>query len=314
MISVFERSALVFLAGVVVLAVGGAVFLHSREAPKPVSTPFAPRESLPARTEPLPAPAPRPADASISYDLEAVAAGAPVPRVFATALPETAEASDTRIGREDILRAMLPLVLLVNEEILTERRQLWSIRFKRKRGDHVPPEQQLWLRVVAERYGAAAEDLDELLRRMDVVPPSIVLAVASEELERERHEALGKERKAGRSEKAVSAGRDTAGGSPSSKHVLDQMVSKTLPGLARSPLTHIRAIIQTLNTGSAYENFRTARARMRLAGEPLDSLCLARELPKLQGRLGPEDVAALITTHSLNRFDAARLQPTSPSG
>jgi Bax protein len=313
MIGVFERASLVFLAGVVVLAVGGGVFLHSTEAPKPVSRPSAPG-SFAVRTEPLPAPAPRPADASLGYDLEAVAAGAPVPRVFVTALPEIAEASDTGIGHEDILRAMLPLVLLVNEEILAERRQLWSIRFKRKRGDHVPPEQQLWLRVVAERYGAATEDLDELLRRMDVVPPSIVLAVASEELERERHEAPGKGREAGRSGKAVSAGRNTAGNSPSSKHVSGQTVSKTLPGLARSPLTHIRAIIQALNTGSAYENFRTARARMRLAGEPLDSLRLARELPKLQGRLDPEDVAALITAHRLNRFDDARLQPTSPSG
>lgn len=314
MISVFERSALVFLAGVVVLAVGGAVFLHSREAPKLVSTPFAPRENLPARTEPLPAPAPRPADASLSYDLEAVAAGVPVPRIFAAALPESVEASDTGIVREEMLRAMLPLVLLANEEILADRRQLWTIRFKRKLGDPVPPEQRLWLRVVADRYGVRSEDLDELARRMDVVPPSIVLAVASEELERERQEALGKNRKAARVEKSVSTARNTAGGSLPSKHVLREMASKTPPSLARSPLTHIRAIIHALNTASPYESFRRARARMRLAGETLDSLRLARELPKLHSRLGTEDVAALITAHRLDRFDAARLQPSRPSG
>ena len=73
---------------------------------------------------------------------------------------------------------MLPLVLLVNEEILAERRQLWSIRFKLKRGDPVPAEQRIWLRVVADRYAAKADDLDELGRRVDVVPPSIVLAAA----------------------------------------------------------------------------------------------------------------------------------------
>jgi Bax protein len=208
---------------------------------------------------------------------------------------------------------MLPLVLLANEEILAERRQLWSIRFKRQRGDHVPPEQRLWLRVVGERYGVAAEDLDELGRRMDVVPPSIVLAVAGEELDRERQEAREKQRVAARAEKPVKAARKTSG-SPSSKPGSREMPNKTEASLARSPLEHIRAMVHEVNTAPAYEGFRKARARMRLAGEPLDSLRLARELPKLQGRLDPEDVSALITARHLNRFDAARLQPSSPSG
>jgi Bax protein len=314
MISVFERSSLLFLAGVVILAVGGTVILRSPEAPEPSSAAGAPARSPPARNEPLPAPAPKPVDVPLSYDLEAVADGAPVPRVFAAALPESVEASHSGIGREEMLRAMLPLVLLVNEEILAERRQLWSIRFKLKRGDPVAPEQRIWLRVVAERYGAAAEDLDELVRRMDVVPPSIVLAVASEELERERQEAREKGRKAARAEKSMSETRNTARGSSSSKHVLREMANKTEPSLARSPITHIRAIIHAFNTAPAYEGFRMARARMRLAGEPLDSLRLARDMPKLRGRLGAEDVASLITAQRLTRFDAARLQPSSPSG
>ena len=44
-----------------------------------------------------------------------------MPRVFAAALPESVEASDTGIVREEMLRAMLPLVLLANEEILADR-------------------------------------------------------------------------------------------------------------------------------------------------------------------------------------------------
>jgi uncharacterized FlgJ-related protein len=149
---------------------------------------------------------------------------------------------------------------------------------------------------------------------MDVVPPSIVLAAANEELERERQEAREKQREAARAGKAVKAARNTSAGSSSSKHVLGETGSKTPPSLTRSPLEHIRAMVHAVNTAPAYEGFRRARARMRLAGETLDSLRLARELPKLHSRLGTEDVAALITAHRLDRFDAARLQPSSPSG
>src|SRR5512134_3358793 len=149
MISAFERSSLVFLAGVVGLAIGGALILGSRETPEPSPTAGAPAQGQPAKKDPLPLPIPKPADVALSYDLEAVAAGAPVPRSIVSALPGNVLARDTG---EEIIRAMLPLVLLANEEVLAERRQLWSIRFRQKRGDPVPPEQQLWLRVVAERY------------------------------------------------------------------------------------------------------------------------------------------------------------------
>ena len=91
------------------------------------------------------------------------------------------------------------------------------------------------------------------------------------------------------------------------------MASKAPPSLA--PLSLDAYPRHTARQyGIPYEGFRRARARMRLAGETLDSLRLARELPKLHSRLSTEDVAALITAHRLDRFDAARLQPSSPSG
>src|SRR5512134_1867523 len=104
MVGVFERSSLVFLTGAVVMAVGGAVFWRSPEAPEPV-VPAAPNAAATysARNGPLPDPASEQPDARPAYDLEAVAAGAPVPRVFATTLPESYE-SGSGIGDEDILK------------------------------------------------------------------------------------------------------------------------------------------------------------------------------------------------------------------
>lgn len=311
MLGVFERSALVFLAGAVVMAVGGAVFWRSPEAPQPV-VPAAPNAAATpsARNGPLPDPASEQPDARPAYDLEAVAAGAPVPRVFAATLPESNE-SGSGIGDEDILRSMLPLVLLVNEEILAERRQLWSIRFKLKRGDPVPAEQRIWLRVVADRYATPVDDLDELGRRVDVVPPSIALAAAGEELKREH--ALETARKSAGGERSGAA-RAAASDRRPGKHVTGEMPNKTGPSLARSPLEHIRALAHAINTVAAYESFRRARAKMRLAGQPLDGLHLASVLPDQRGQLSGEHVTSLIAAHRLDRFDGARLQPTGPSG
>ena len=208
---------------------------------------------------------------------------------------------------------MLPLVLLVNEDILAERRQLWSIRFKLKRGDSVPAEQRIRLRVVADRYATKVDDLHELGRRVDVVPPSIILAAAGEELKREQ--ALETARKAARRERSVGAALGAAGDRPSSKHAMGEMPNKTALSLARSPLEFIRALVHALNTLPAYESFRPARAEMRLAGQPLDALRLAAALPSHRGsQLHGEHITALIMARRLDRFDAARLQPTSPSG
>ena len=314
MIGVFERSSLVFLAGAVVVAVGGAVFWRSPEAPEPVVPAARNAAATPsARDAPLPDPAPGPPSAQRGYDLEAVAAGAPVPRAFAATLPERNE-SGSSVASEDILKSMLPLVLLVNEDILAERRQLWSIRFKLKRGDPVPAEQRIWLRVVADRYATKADDPHELGRRVDAVPPSIILAAAGEELERERQEARETEGKAAGRERAGRAARGTAGGS-SNKHVSNDVAKKTAPSLARSPLEHIRALVHAFNTVPAYESFRRARAEVRLAGEPLDGLRLAAALPSHRGsQLHGEHITALIMARRLDRFDAARLQPINSAG
>ncbi len=131
MINAFERSSLLFLAGVVIVAVGGAA-LWSSSDPERVSTAGAPAESSLA-DEPPAAPMGKPAGPPLTYDLEAVAAGAPVPRVIATALPESVKANDFDIEREEVLMAVLPLVLLVNEEILAERRQLWDAAIQSER-------------------------------------------------------------------------------------------------------------------------------------------------------------------------------------
>jgi Bax protein len=189
-------------------------------------------------------------------------------------------------------------VLLVNEDILADRKQLWSIRHNLNIGERLLPEQRIWLEVLSERYATLADGLDELARRVDVIPPSIVLAAASKMLQ------SGASVTAHGAKSAV-AERATA---------IKQGVGET-PHRLDSPLDTVRAYMRTLNTAPAYDGFRRERERLRLAGEPLDGQHLAASLPKLRpsNQLSAEELSAVITAHRLTRFDRARLQRSGPA-
>jgi Bax protein len=296
MIGAFERFSLLFLAGAVVLGIGGAAVLRMPAAPPAIDSGSEQQQSENPTTAPasaVPNDLPEPSE----YDLEAVAAGAEVPRVFDWPPPENRDGAGHKVSREESWRTILPLVLLVNEDILADRRQLWSIRHDLNLGERILPEQRIWLEVVSERYGAPAGDLDELARRMDVVPPSIVLAAG--EMLRSGTQVVERGAKS-----AV----------PQRGAVIRQSVEKHRHH-RDSPLDAVRAYVRALNTVPACDGFRKERERLRLAGEPLDGLHLAAFLPKhLPGNhLSAEELSAIITANHLTRFDRARLQPNRPA-
>jgi Bax protein len=299
MLSAFERFSLLLLAGAMVFGIGGAIILRTPVAPLAVATLSASEEqrSENATTASALAAANDVVEPS-EYDLEAVAAGAAVPRVFDGSPPKKREAGEHKTREEESWQTILPLVLLVNEDILADRKQLWSIRHNLNLGERLLPEQRIWLEVVSERYTTLGDGLDELARRIDVVPPSIVLAAASKMLQSGAQVAA---------HGAKSAVAERAA-------VVREGVGET-PHRHDSPLAAVRAYMRTLNTASAYDGFRRERERLRLAGEPLDGLHLAASLPKLppSNQLSAEELSAMITAHRLTRFDRARLQRSGPA-
>ena len=201
MISAFERFSLLFLAGAMVFGIGGAIVVRMPVAPPAPATfsastnrdPETPRRHRPAAANDVVEPA--------EYDLEAVAAGAAgTARLRRVAAGQARSRPATKAPGEESWRTLLPLVLLVNEDILADRKQLWSIRVKLDLGERLSPEQRIWLDLVAERYAAPGDDLDELARRIDVVPPSMVAGGG-------RHDAVGERGSAGRRAKSAVAER-----------------------------------------------------------------------------------------------------------
>jgi Bax protein len=226
------------------------------------------------------------------YDLEAVAAGSAVPRIFDQFPP-----SGHALRREESWRRLLPLVLLVNEEILGDRKQLWTIRQERARGEPLAPEERIWLELVSERYAVPGSDLRELARRVDAIPPSIMLAAVA---------TLQSEAQVG--------GRGAKSAAAERAALIRQVFGEKPPPLD-SPLNAVRAYARALNTMPANGNFRTERERLRHLGQPLDGAHLAAFLPKLQpgNSLGADQLTTMITTQRLTRFDRAQLQPTDPA-
>lgn len=226
----------------------------------------------------------------MGYQLDTVAKGARVPAVFLPTVPtDLDELPEVDAKKQVFLRVMLPLVLVVNEEIAEDRRRLEAMIAGKA------PRDESWLAELAARYGADGAAPAQVLRRVDVVPPSLALAQAAEEsgwgtsrFVREANNLFG------HVGEDVKPEGDTDG-----------------PGMAAFSSLHeaVRAYVHNLNTHPAYEPLRRARAAARARGAFPDGHTLAGALVNYSERRGAyvDTIRALIRANRLLRFDHARL-------
>lgn len=256
----------------------------------------------------------------IGYDLDMVRGGAhAVPRLYLEAFPPGwADVASVAQRKALFFRTFLPLILRVNEAILADRSILLDMRDRLSSGVIPSAGEMDWLidlallyRVLPPEAGEAGvavaltlDDIDTLLTRVDVVPPSLAMAQAVEE------SGWGRSRFA--QEGNAMFGQytwDDSGIVPlrrtSGNHSIKQFDSL---------LQSVAAYAMNLNAFSAYGEFRAERARMREAGQPLDGRALVSTLTRYSTRPGPY-MRALRTTIDANElwdFDAAMLAPGAP--
>lgn len=226
----------------------------------------------------------------MNYRLDRVAAGAKVPPLFAPALPADLDSlAETEIKKRVFLRLMLPLVLVVNEQILQDRTRLQAMAAGKSARD------QDWLDELAQRYQSPSADPKVLLHRVDVVPPSLALAQAAEE------SGWGTSR-------FVREGNNLFGQIGQSLTPLDDPSG---PAMARFDSLHaaVQAYALNLNSHRAYENLRRLRAQIRARGAFPDGHSLAGALVAYseRGQAYVDGIRALIRHNSLLRFDHAQL-------
>ena len=243
-----------------------------------------------------------PLSGTASYQLAAVRSGqTAVPRQIIDRLPSRLyETEDTQARKQIFLEALLPLVLMVNEEIAHTRVRALSLAQRQQVGESLSEKDQLFLDQIFDHYGVETGDWEEFNRRVDIIPPSLALAQGAIE------SAWGRSRFA-RTGNAL-FGQWTwrkPGIVPEDREEGKTHKIRSFD----TPLDAVKSYIHNLNTHWAYEEFRADRAELRTQGQKLhaDSLLpgLSRYSEKRETYL--DLIRSVIRANQLEELDQAIL-------
>ncbi len=106
----------------------------------------------------------------VSYTLTDVRLGEAVPAIKVDRVPADLGSKDGNERKALFITAILPVVLEVNQRVLADREQLLALRDKLATDPFsMNPIERIWLEDLADRYDATSDQLDELVRRVDIV-------------------------------------------------------------------------------------------------------------------------------------------------
>lgn len=198
---------------------------------------------------------------------------------------------------------LVPYVRDVNADILNDRRRLLAIRQAVAGGGSPGMFDGRWLQKISADYGMelptriGAAFLDHLLLRVDIIPPSLVLAQAAEE------SGWGTSRFAqhGNNLFGLRAYNGT-GLVPKDR----EAGAKFRVAAYKSVRDSIAEYVRNLNTSENYIELRADRSTLRRLGQPVSGVALA---PRLAGysRRGDgyvETILSIIRGNRLGRFDS----------
>lgn len=245
---------------------------------------------------------------SIGYDLSKIRDGeSMVPRVLPDAIPkDMAAIEQVDQKKSTFVRMVLPMVLVINESIRTDRARALSMMDRLNEGTDLSDREQAWLTDRFKEYKTDFGDFKTLLRRMDVVPPSLALAQA-----------------------AIESGWGTSRFARKGNALFGQWTTDQFDGIVpknreegkthkirsfHAPIDSVASYLRNLNTHRAYKDLRLARERLRVQKQPLDSMVLAGTLDSYSEK-GQEYVGmvqSIIRVNKLTGFDRARLAETRP--
>jgi uncharacterized FlgJ-related protein len=271
----FERGAMAFIGALVAAGVVGAALWPMRERD---AGPVAPGVSSAVDTHAVPAD--RTPGAAVQGAKEL-----PAPAVAAGAEPPTITPARPEDVRESLIERLTPIVLSLNQRLLQERSRLWNIRATLQSGGTPTWADKFFLDVMLERYVVSDGNLEELLRRVDAVPPSLAVAAIAQATDWGRRKA----------NPWVSTAQAHLSQSPTAAE------QRAVRAEGEDTLVFLtQAYAHALNTDPAYELLRRERQNMRIAAIPLDGVRLAETLPASSAA---EAVRAVLLRNGLSRLD-----------
>ena len=240
-----------------------------------------------------------------SYTLNEVRLGVAVPAIKVERVPADLGTMDGLERKMLFITALLPVILDVNQNVLIDREQLIQLRDRFVEApESLTVFDRAWLARLADRYEMPMDQVDKaqieaLVRRVDVVPPSMAIAQSGIEsgwgtsfAARTGNALFGQIQSAG--QHAVEVSWKPGAGMPQPFATVGQSAE---------------AYVANLNTHPAYASFRTERAAMRDRGENPDGYKLIGQLLRYSERgLGyVQFVRQVMREDKLTDFDSAQL-------
>ena len=290
---IFVQQLCFSLAPLLVLAVAVAVMIEIKYAP------FAPVPLEPVSVDSVPQLEARFSALNYQWPPEG-----DVPPLVVDHLPAGFDSLEPGRKKSVFFRSLLPVVLAENRYIL----EGGAFVLRRcERGD-LARGGRSWARVrgIARGYRVegdlnAAGVRETLLRRVDKVPPGLVLAQAANE------SAWGTSRFARQGNNLFGQWtyREEAGLVPRDRPEGASHFVRAFPDVRSS----VRAYLHNINIGHAYKRLRRLRAQMRREGRRLDPVTLAAGLERYSERRGDyvDEIRAMIVGNGLNRLGQFRL-------
>ncbi len=245
--------------------------------------------------------------AAYGYDLNEIMLGkADVPNLFLKELPdELVTIKDADMRKELFISALLPPILKVNEFIVYERNKLLKIIKKIELNGEASTNDLYWLRRKMIRYRMDEFDINELYKRMNIIPPSLALTQA-----------------------AIETGWGTSRFAQDANALYGQWVWNDEKGLVpleretgethsvrkfKNLISAVEGYALNLNTHPAYEDFRNERSKfpspkkIRVNEDLLFTLLYYSE----RGFEYIDDLNSIMRLNNLRSFDTAKLEKTA---
>lgn len=219
-------------------------------------------------------------------------------------MPDFASYDDVAAKKAAFIEYLLPRAEAANTLVAMQRAQVIKLQERWQQQQQLNSRDTKWLQKVATDYGiktfepAQKEDWDLLLRRVDVVPVSLLLAQAANE------SAWGTSRFAREGSNLFGQWCYKAGCGidPQVKSVGQTHHVKRF----NNPYESIKSYIHNLNTHFAYKSLREQRAKLRDQEQPITGDRLVAGLTKYSERGSDyvHDLRQLMHANKLARYDS----------
>ena len=245
------------------------------------------------------------------YDWDSLETG--VPPFIVTRFPEDlGHHLQPEAKKRAFLMTLLPMVLLANQAIEAERHEIESLLARHDQHGLLSAAERQRLRDMAAYYKLPEDPLADpraramLLHRVDILPPSLVLAQAATEsgwgtsrFAREGNNLFG--------QRTFRAGNGIV---PAQRPDGETHEVKRFGSLFDS----VRSYMRNLNTHSAYRELRDLRAQLRRSDHPLSGALLADGLNAYSTRNSDyiADVRTIIRANNLSRANQTFLRAAAP--